>query len=368
MQLPNANNLPIEILSQSFSETTTSYKFYWFLAILEDLTENNSSIISLEKLAIRMISKVWYPLDYFKLSFGKQDQFKQVSVFLSSKIKIDNSPNSENLFKQINKQLDNKELQSLHEIINERIKYVPYRLLRPFFKNELRGEDDHKIKNKIIEFAENEFDTRKPFYCFLGNSIKIHEEWKEYFIKHNYILQSFIYWHLLKYLQKNNPNVIGLSEKLFKPKQRDLKDANKFWKNYIEIKKGVNCIYSNTLITDNYSIDHFVPWTYIAHDQLWNLLPTTKSINSSKSDNLPNFDKYFYNFTDLQFDAFKIIFNSNLKDKKQVLEDYSIFFNSDLENINEFTKNKFQQKLEETIKPMLQFAENMGFNSNWIYK
>ncbi|MDY5576621.1 MAG: HNH endonuclease domain-containing protein [Lachnospiraceae bacterium] len=34
------------------------------------------------------------------------------------------------------------------------------------------------------------------------------------------------------------------------------------------------------------SIDHFVPWSYVAHDEMWNLNPTTKSINSSKRNNL----------------------------------------------------------------------------------
>ena len=32
----------------------------------------------------------------------------------------------------------------------------------------------------------------------------------------------------------------------------------------------------------NISIDHFVPWSYVAHDELWNLTPTTRSINSTK--------------------------------------------------------------------------------------
>lgn len=43
----------------------------------------------------------------------------------------------------------------------------------------------------------------------------------------------------------------------------------------------------------NISIDHFVPWSYVAHDELWNLTPTTRSINSSKSNNLPDWNRYF---------------------------------------------------------------------------
>lgn len=53
-------------------------------------------------------------------------------------------------------------------------------------------------------------------------------------------------------------------------------------------------IYGGNILTEkDISIDHFVPWSYVAHDEMWNLNPTTKSINSSKSNNLPDWDTYF---------------------------------------------------------------------------
>lgn len=49
----------------------------------------------------------------------------------------------------------------------------------------------------------------------------------------------------------------------------------------------VHEIYIGQILTENdISIDHFVPWSYVAHDEMWNLNPTTKSINSSKRNNL----------------------------------------------------------------------------------
>jgi hypothetical protein len=65
---------------------------------------------------------------------------------------------------------------------------------------------------------------------------------------------------------------------------------------------------------------------------------------------------------------FKLFINQRLKVKKQLLEDYVNFFNSDLRNIFELSKMQFYQKFEVAMKPMFQIAENMGFNSNWIYK
>ena len=71
MKLPYSNNLPIDRLSQCFNDTTNSYKFYWFLAILEEVCQNQRTILKMSDLALRMVSLVWYPLDYYKLSFGK---------------------------------------------------------------------------------------------------------------------------------------------------------------------------------------------------------------------------------------------------------------------------------------------------------
>jgi hypothetical protein len=39
-------------------------------------------------LSLRMIASVWYPLNYFKLSFGPQDSFKMIANFVSERITI----------------------------------------------------------------------------------------------------------------------------------------------------------------------------------------------------------------------------------------------------------------------------------------
>ena len=86
MKLPNSNKLPIEKLSACFTDTTNAYKFYWFLSILDHLLEKEELHIPLKELAIRMIASAWYPLDYYKHSFGKQDGFKKIAISISNKI------------------------------------------------------------------------------------------------------------------------------------------------------------------------------------------------------------------------------------------------------------------------------------------
>ena len=63
IQLPENQDLPIDRLASVFRNVTNSYKFYWFLLILELIESSDSDgILSLEDISIRMLSNVWYPL------------------------------------------------------------------------------------------------------------------------------------------------------------------------------------------------------------------------------------------------------------------------------------------------------------------
>jgi hypothetical protein len=310
MQLPENDGLEISKLSSVFSDTTNSYKFYWFLSILDSLQENNEAIISLNDIVIRMVANVWYPLDYYKLSFGKLDSFKKIAEFLTSKITIDNSINSPSLFNQINSKLNLDDNYLLSQKTSKLKRWVPFRFLSPFFSDEIRGLlnsqgiSESQVNSKITELANNNFknNPQKVIYRFVGDCIELNAVWIDYFQKHQGILRGFIYWHLIKFLQKNNPNVIGLSEKLNKPTQRNLKQANLFWKEYLKETPQVNCIYSGQEITlQNLSLDHFLPWSFVAHDQLWNIIPTPKNVNSAKSDWLPSIELYINDYVYTQF-------------------------------------------------------------------
>ena len=67
-------------------------------------------------------------------------------------------------------------------------------------------------------------------------------------------------------------------------------------------------IYGNGELTEkDISIDHFVPWSYVANDEIWNLHPTTKSINSSKSNHLPRWDVYFKKLSGLEYLSYQLM-------------------------------------------------------------
>ncbi len=364
MQLPEHSPLDIAKLSAVFRDTTNSYKFYWFLSILDSLRDNGESIISQKDIALRMLANVWYPLDYFKLSFGSQDGFKNAAKFVSSKITVDNHPNSPSLFVQIKQRFSERDLTELTQETKKLYRWVPFRFVRPFIEAETKGILDQNVNTAIVRICDELFENQphRIIYRFVGDAIELNSIWVDYLQKHQGILRGFIFWHLVKFVQKNNPNVIGLSEKLQKPTERDLKAANRFWKDYLAANPDATCIYSGQIITEeNLSLDHFLPWSYVVHDQLWNIIPTPKNINSAKSDRLPSLEAYFEGFSILQYQAVQFY----LKKGHQLLpEDYTYLFR---ENLHEMSLETFQDVLRKQITPQWQTAQNLGFPHPFIY-
>lgn len=144
-----------------------------------------------------------------------------------------------------------------------------------------------------------------------------------------------------------------------------MKQARTFWRLVFEQTGSLSCIYSGQVIDKNdFSLDHFLPWRFVTHDLLWNIIPTPKNINSAKSDNLPRFDLYFNSFAVMQYNAVKTVSalgNANL------LEDYTLLFKNDVKQIKQLSVDNFSATLRDTIAPQVQIAQNMGFAANWSY-
>ncbi len=365
MELPVEPNIDVSKLSVVFNDTTNSYKFFWFLAILDALNKGVSERLDVDDLAIQMLADVWFPLDYYRLSFGKQDGFKKVADYISARMNIDASPRAPGLELQIHQNLKEVEIRAIKSKAGELLRWVPFRFLRPFFISELRGLKDSDVNKAVIKLCYENFEKNRRcvMYKFEGKAIILNENWLNYFKTHQQILRSFTYWHLIKFLQRNNPNVPGLSSKIFKPdaSDRNLSDATKFWKKFLSETSSYQCIYSSQQLTsENFSLDHFLPLSFVVHNHFWNLIPVPKNVNSSKSDWLPDWS-YFPEFARNQYEIFKFYFQLG---KKKELEDY---FVSIVPNEHLVSQEEFSLGLERQLLPQYQIAKNMGFLHPFIF-
>jgi hypothetical protein len=69
------------ILNSVFENSTNSYKYFWWLAIMELVIEKDQRTITFDDIVIKMITKMWYPINYFKLSFGNTEMAEKKILF-----------------------------------------------------------------------------------------------------------------------------------------------------------------------------------------------------------------------------------------------------------------------------------------------
>lgn len=348
MFLPESSNLQVNKLASAFNSTSATYKFYWLLAIVE-LVEEGCFKLEKRKIFARMISNSWYTVNYFHVSFGKQDniQIAVERILAIEALTIDEKKQSLNLCLE---RSQNK--QTINELMHFD-KNVPHWFLTPWFPK-LPGETDSDHRKRI--YNDSQSFINDPVYGLHKNFIIVNPSWIPYLQNNSKIIKDFCYWNLTLFLQVRNPNIPDIANKLIKPAVRNslAKQTNEYWKLVFKELGSIKCIFTNTNLyfdQKNYALDHFVPHAFVSHDLIWNLLPIEKRFNSSKSDKLPRFEKYFDEFFELQKLAFEI--NKHHNSKSKYLEEYLSIFPS----IDSFEKEKFAN----TIQPLLTIANNNGF-------
>ena len=346
-------------LSRSLNSTTTSYKFLFLIGLLELIKNSNfeKKVFSFKALGSMMLAKAWYPKAYFRLSFGKQDQIGKIIDTLDFPTKL---ISIEKLFTAI------KEIESIDQAAL--LRYVPQRILREFFSSDLKGLKDQEVDSAIISLSsETFFSDSPPVYKidFEAQEIEMSNEWMSFF-KDNFIfLQGWALGAWGDFLQKNNPNVPGILNKTTTPASREsLTKQRLFWSSTISVAP-IRCIYTNELIDlNNFHLDHILPWSFVAHNQLWNLIPTSPRINLTKHDSIPDIS-FIGPASLLHHTALLTTFHGDpsqswRNDANQYLSGLNIGSYEELLNGTLLTERYIQ-----TYNPLVEIAINSGFSGPW---
>ena len=363
--LPHSDQLDIATLSGLFRHTTNSYKYLFFLSLLTLLKDRNFEIddgILLRDIEIEMLVTAWYPHVFFKLSFGTQDK---ISFALQLIPAIDDD---QNLLSKTGRNKLRKHLAFYGEVLDYRLmRYVPNRILRPFFAAETRGMPDQRVNQEVSNLATEQFQKRRPLFRFDDSQdyIFFHPDWIAYLKQHLTIIEGWTLWHWADYMQRRNPGIPAVTRKLFPPDRREsLNVQRKFWDTVIE-ETNIRCIYTGNKLGHGYELDHFLPWKFVAHNQLWNLIPVDPQANSSKSDRLPS-KIYIDRLAETQRAALSIARDSFSNDKwKKEVEPYITDLYITPEDTLDCEKLKFAY--HRTLKPLMSIAEQQGFQRGWTY-
>ena len=368
-RLPFDDELNIGYLSRLFDNTSNCYKFFWFRAILEKLSPNKTSF-TYDELINEMIADAWYMVIAFNLRLGPNgvtDNLEEAVKRLEAVSHFIASEKKSTILDFLQKSDDKKLLKCKWDLTLN----VPYRLHSPFF-DEIKVDWKKTPKDLTTEINRQ----RRLLYYFgaynnLSTTIIINEEWVDYLLKNREILLGWLELNLINYLQRRNPSVPGIADKIHVPEKRDIKRVGDYWRMIISLRPDIHDIYGDkSLENTSISIDHFVPWQYVSHDELWNLHPTTQSINSKKSNGLPVWDMYFSPLCKLEYLSYVLV-----QEKPVVRAEFNKVAKYHLNNpdIREklygegLSETTFAERLCNVIRPVYNDAKSNGFR-DWKYE
>lgn len=357
-ELPKSDDISVEILARVFADTTTSYKYLFFHALLESFKDASFSkrAFPMEELVVGMVAKAWYPVRMFKLSLGYLDK---VESFMSEMTGLGDRPvPRSSLRRAISRSLRD------HRLL---VRYVPYRILSPFFQEQTHHLPDHQKNSAIRELAHSGFDSVKPLFRFLDDdSIELHPLWADYFFRNLAIVSGWAELQWVAFLESRNPSLPGILQKARSPLHRSpLTKQKAFWQDIISRIGGkVRCIYSGQeLDPENLQLDHILPWTFVCHDSLWNLIPATPEANLAKGNQLPD-PSYIQDIGDFHFRALTCARATMLpaRWKRAVASYVGDLRISEAELHDEV---KFKAAYARAVRPQLDVARSIGFQPNW---
>ena len=356
MQIPQSQILTTRHLNRVFDKTVATYKYYWFLGILDLYVKQGKTRMNVWEIMISMVANAWYPVNYFRLSFGKSESLYEAILTLQKKNNIPINIGVRDLTDMLHLLVQRPEIRKQLNFLQLN---VPFRFLRPWIDT----SDDREMVKRSQTFENG------CLYKLVKEDgtlwVELNPSWLVYLQENYDILSSFAYWGLTNFLQVRNPNVPNIPNKLIKKEERNsLSAQRKFWNIAINGGLEVRCLYTNKLLVEReYDLDHFIPWSFVSHDLLWNLMPADSSINSSKSNKLPDLNLYLPKLAEAHQAALRINLEKGKQDK--LLEDYlSLGFTP--QEIVQMNQERLLDCFSQTFTPMNQIALNMGFES-WKY-
>ena len=309
------NNLDIEGFSQMMKDPSFCYKFYWLEAIVKLIAENVRET-TFDAIIDEIISNAWYSVREFHVHLsgiqsdgGVRDGLERAIMLLTELSDLPANASKVEIKNEIRKHND-----ALKKYKEQLTNMVPYRALAGFFAKSGDVVDwgsTVRMTKYIKKFSEEKILLPYTFgeSSKLKKQVYFNSEWIDMIQDNAVSILGWIQYEKVKWLQNNNPEVPGLVYKLapLDEKMRKLGKVRKLWNGVLELTEIRDVFKDEPIVFKEYDVDHFVPWSFVMNDELWNLMPMDSSLNSIKSNKLPHWDPFFERFASNQFVMYELI-------------------------------------------------------------
>lgn len=374
------NNLDTDKFAKMLNNKSQSYKFYWLEAILNLMFETEEDL-TFDQIVDEMICGAWYTVTHYHLRLGPTVNGNSEN-FLEHAINVLNTQEKERLAQNPSKEELRLAIKRNEELLKKDkyrlTDYVPYKLLYPFLDEEGLEYLRNDQRGRLIAYTDKV--TGSLFYKIidgrgLRKKIHIDKNWRK-LISDNYpVITSWVQYHKIQFLQDRNPGVPGIVYKISPELDdvRKLEKARDLWKTIVEITRvPLRDIYTGEeLENGDFDLDHFVPRSYTANDELWNLTPMRKDLNRSKNNKLPSWERFFGKFAQYQYYLYSQLFMSEdkpgtvvLLDKFEKCKRYNLnaIWAAECLYIPNNNREQFINILEHNLKPVYDAAKLQGYD------
>ena len=310
------NSLDIQSFALMLKDPSYCYKFYWLEAIVY-LISAGVTETTFDEIIDEMICNAWYSVREFHIHLSGlgsdgsvRDGLERAILKLSDLSKLPSGASRVEIKNEI--RLHNQELYSAKEQLTH---MVPYRALAGFFVNAGESMISWESIRRMTAYIEafNREKTALPYTLGesskLSKEVRFHPDWIRMIQDNTVSILGWIQYEKVRWLQNNNPEVPGLVYKLapMDEKMRKLGKVRKLWEGVMELTEIRDVFTDEPMMPRKYDIDHFIPWSFVMNDELWNLMPMDSSLNSVKSNRLPKWDPFFRRFASNQFMLYQLI-------------------------------------------------------------
>ena len=310
------NTLDIEGFSRMMKDPSYCYKFYWLEAIVQLISEDRKEA-SYDEIINEMISNAWYSVLEFHVHLSGiwgdgeiKDSLEKAVLKLHKLSDLQSNASKIEIKNKIAKY--DKELHGEKMTLTQN---VPYKALSGFANRYSEHIDLNSSAGRMMAYYNRINGVESPLpYTFgdqkgLERKIIFHESWIQMIQDNMVAILGWIQYEKVRWLQNNNPEVPGLVYKLapLDDKMRKLGHVRKLWEGVLDMTNIIDVFKNEPIKKEAYDVDHFIPWSFVMNDELWNLMPMDSSLNSSKSNRLPQWDKFFIRFAQNQYMMYELV-------------------------------------------------------------
>lgn len=368
------NDLDVEGFARMMKDPSYCYKFYWLEAIVKLISRNYTEVIY-DEVITEMIVNAWYPVTEYHIHlsgiFGIgeiKDNLERVVIKLKTLSELESNASSVEIQNAVNRFAKELHKEKMSLTLN-----VPYKALSGFANKGGEMISLDSSAGRMMAYYNHLSHTNLLLpYTFgeengLARKITFNDAWIQMIKDNTVSILGWIQSEKVKWLQNNNPEVPGLIYKLDRSEEkiRKLTKVHKLWDGILDLQPVKDVFTDESVNVNAYAVDHFIPWSFVMNDELWNLMPMDLNLNSAKSNKLPEWDKFFVKFASNQYLMYEVIHerDSIRKLYEACYRDnlHSIWANQEL-YIKGNSQEKFYGILDRNMRPVYDSAKRQGYD------